>query len=85
MSGKKPIICDNGTGFVKVGVAGENFPRYSFPSMIGKPMMRSDEEFKKVQLKDVMCGDECAELRAMLDISYPIENGLSSCVCLFCK
>jgi actin-related protein 2 len=74
--GKKPIVCDNGTGFVKCGLAGDNFPAHMFPSMIGKPLMRYEEEFKNVELKDVMVGDECAKHRALLETSYPIENGV---------
>jgi len=73
---KKPIVCDNGTGFVKVGLAGDNFPAHMFPSMIGRPLMRYEEEFKNVELKDVMVGDECAKHRALLETSYPIENGI---------
>lgn len=76
MSDKKPIVCDNGTGFVKTGYAGENFPALIFPSMIGKPLMRSEEDFKNVELKDVMVGDECAKYRAMLETSYPVEEGI---------
>jgi len=76
MSGKKPVICDNGTGFVKCGFAGDNFPAYIFPSMIGRPLMRYEEEFKDVELKEVMVGDECAKYRDMLETSYPVENGI---------
>jgi len=76
MSGRKPIVCDNGTGFVKCGFAGDNFPAHIFPSMIGRPLMRFEEEFKNVELKDVMVGDECAQHRAMLETSYPLENGV---------
>jgi len=76
MSGKVPVVCDNGTGFVKCGFAGGNFPAHIFPSMIGRPLMRYEEEFKNVELKDVMVGDECALHRAMLETSYPIENGI---------
>lgn len=76
MTSKKPIVCDNGTGFVKCGLAGDNFPAHMFPSMIGKPLMRYEEEFKNVELKDVMVGDECAKHRALLETSYPIENGI---------
>lgn len=75
MSGK-PIISDNGTGFVKVGYAGDNFPACIFPSMIGRPLMRYEEDFKDVELKDIMIGDECAKHRAMLETSYPVENGI---------
>jgi len=74
---KKPIVCDNGSGFVKVGYGGDNFPLHIFPSMIGKPLMRFEEEFKGgVVLKDIMVGDECAQHRAMLEVSYPVENGI---------
>ncbi len=73
---KKPVVCDNGTGFVKCGFAGDNFPSFQFPSMIGRPMMRFEEDFKNVNLKEIMVGDECAEHRAMLDTSYPVENGI---------
>jgi len=72
----KPVVCDNGTGFVKVGFAGDNFPAYIFPSMIGRPLMRFEEDFKDVELKDVMVGEECAKHRAMLETSYPVENGI---------
>jgi actin-related protein 2 len=75
MSDMAPIVCDNGTGFVKVGFAKDNFPQHIFPSMIGKPLMRFEEEFADVELKDVMVGDEAAKHRSMLDISYPLENG----------
>jgi len=75
-AGKKPVVCDNGTGFVKVGYAAENFPSLIFPSMIGKPLMRSEEEFKNVELKDVMVGEECAKYRAMLETSYPVVEGI---------
>lgn len=76
MSNYKPIVCDNGTGFVKTGFAGDNFPSLIFPSMIGRPLMRAEEEFKDVELKDVMVGDECAKYRSMLETSYPVDNGI---------
>ena len=37
------IVCDNGTGFVKVGYAGQNFPSSIFPSMVGRPILRAEE------------------------------------------
>ena len=30
--------------FVKCGFAGENFPRHMFPSLVGRPMLRAEEE-----------------------------------------
>lgn len=73
------IVCDNGTGFVKVGYAGENFPRHIFPSMIGRPILRAEEAVGDVQLNiknGCVCGDEAATNRHFLDVSYPVENGI---------
>jgi len=69
-------VCDNGTGFVKCGYAGQNFPEFIFPSMVGRPMMRYEEEFKDLPLKDIMVGDEAAAYRSLLEITYPVENGI---------
>lgn len=70
------IVCDNGTGFVKCGYAGANFPSSIFPSMVGRPIMRAEEKVDNVEIKDVMVGDEAAKLRSMLDIKYPLANGI---------
>jgi actin-related protein 2 len=36
------IICDNGSGFLKMGFAGENFPRFTIPSIAGRPLLRAN-------------------------------------------
>jgi len=38
------IVLDNGTGFVKAGYAGDNMPRHVFPSMVGRPTLRAEED-----------------------------------------
>lgn len=73
---KKVIVCDNGTGFVKCGFAGANFPTAIFPSMVGRPLMRYEEKFENVEIKDIMVGDEASKVRMMLDITYPLDNGI---------
>eukprot|EP01104_Vermistella_antarctica_P008952 TRINITY_DN2293_c0_g2_i1.p1 TRINITY_DN2293_c0_g2~~TRINITY_DN2293_c0_g2_i1.p1 ORF type:complete len:405 (+),score=143.01 TRINITY_DN2293_c0_g2_i1:46-1215(+) len=70
------IVCDNGTGFVKCGFAGANFPTAIFPSMVGTPILRYEEKVDNVEIKDVMVGDEAARVRNMLEIRYPLENGI---------
>lgn len=47
----RPIVCDTGTGYLKIGWAGDNFPSYSFPTMVGRPMLRFDEKIEGVELK----------------------------------
>ncbi|KAJ5066065.1 actin-related protein [Anaeramoeba ignava] len=73
---KNVIVCDNGTGYVKVGYAGANFPRYTYPSMVGRPVLRFEEKVEDVEIKDIMVGEEAAKVRNMLQISYPLENGI---------
>ena len=52
------IICDPGTGYMKMGFAGDNFPKASFASLVGRPMLRSEETLgEEVQLKEIMVGD----------------------------
>lgn len=68
---------DQGTGFVKIGRAGENFPDYTFPSIVGRPILRAEERGSiSTPLKDVMIGDEASDVRSYLQISYPMENGI---------
>jgi len=74
--GNKVIVCDNGTGFVKCGYAGTNFPEHIFPSMVGRPMLRSSAKVGDIEVKDLMVGDEAAALRSMLEINYPMDNGI---------
>ena len=74
--GNRVVVCDNGTGFVKCGYAGSNFPEFIFPSMVGRPMIRSTTKVGDIEIKDLMVGDEASELRSMLEVGYPMENGV---------
>jgi len=76
IASNKVVVCDNGTGFVKCGFAGANFPASIFPSMVGRPILRSEEKIDNVQIKDIMVGDEAQKLRMMLQITYPLDNGI---------
>ncbi len=71
------VVCDNGTGFVKVGLAGENFPTSIFPSLVGRPILRAEEAVEEnLELKNIMCGDAAERVRNSLDIHYPVDNGI---------
>ena len=70
------VICDNGSGFLKMGYAGENFPRYTIPSIAGRPMLRASQKIGEIELKPLMLGDEANPLRQFLEISYPIKEGI---------
>jgi len=72
----KTVVCDNGTGYVKCGFAGDNFPRAHFPCMVGRPLLRFEEAFNDEEIGDIVVGDECARLRHNLEVTYPISNGM---------
>ncbi|XP_076314218.1 actin-related protein 2 isoform X1 [Tachypleus tridentatus] len=82
--GRKVIVCDNGTGFVKCGYAGSNFPAFTFPSLVGRPILRAANKIGDIEVKeilsdthhDLMVGDEASKLRSMLEVEYPMENGI---------
>ncbi|EDQ86682.1 uncharacterized protein MONBRDRAFT_35254 [Monosiga brevicollis MX1] len=74
--GNTVIVCDNGTGFVKCGYAGANFPAHIFPSLVGRPVLRSQAQVNNVTLKDIMVGEEASQLRSNLEVNYPMDNGI---------
>lgn len=76
MGSTKVIVCDNGTGFVKCGFEGENFPAATFPCIIGKPVLRFEETLCDQELKDIVVGEDCSRLRNQFEVSYPIKNGI---------
>lgn len=74
---EQPIVLDQGTGFVKIGRGGTNFPDHTFPSIVGRPILRAEERTDiDVEIKDIMCGDEASAARTALEVSYPMENGI---------
>lgn len=74
--GRSVIVCDNGTGFVKCGYAGSHFPSHIFPSLVGRPIIRAANRIDNIEVKDLMVGDEASKLRSMLEVNYPMENGM---------
>ncbi|RUP43128.1 actin family, partial [Jimgerdemannia flammicorona] len=76
MNDSKTLVVDNGTGFVKCGFAGSHFPEHVFPSVVGRPILRAEEKINNVVVKDIMVGEEAAALRAILQMSYPMTNGI---------
>ncbi|KNC72672.1 hypothetical protein SARC_14768, partial [Sphaeroforma arctica JP610] len=54
--------------FVKCGFAGANFPSAIFPSMVGRPVLRSSEKVGSMEIKDLMIGEEAALARQFLEV-----------------
>eukprot|EP01052_Picozoa_sp_SAG31_P021082 SAG31_NODE_1612_length_7743_cov_6.653323_3_plen_375_part_00 len=70
------VVLDNGSGYIKAGFAKDHFPRVTFPSIVGRPILRTDNlESGDTPLKDLMIGDECVPVLGQLDVTYPIKEG----------
>ena len=82
------IVCDNGTGFVKVGKSSSNKPDFIFPSIVGTSKFNflkgstkcgqseHTNALKGLASDGVLVGDQAAEKRSYLDLVYPVSNGV---------
>lgn len=72
-----PIVIDNGTGMIKAGFAGNEKPRYIFPSYVGIPKHKRSMFYKQnVQSEDIYVGEEAQKLRGVLKLNYPMKHGI---------
>ncbi len=68
------IVCDNGSGTMKCGFAGDEAPRAVFPSIVGRPKMPSI--MVGMDQKDIYIGDEAQRKFGELILTYPIKHGI---------
>ena len=67
-------ILDNGSGMMKAGIAGEESPSCVFSSIIGTP--KNASAMQGVTQKGQYIGDEAMQKRGVLNLKYPIKNGI---------
>ncbi|KRX00350.1 hypothetical protein PPERSA_10849 [Pseudocohnilembus persalinus] len=67
------IVIDNGSGFCKAGIAGDDAPRSQVPTVIGRP--KQPGLMVGMDQKDTYVGNEVESKHEVLNLSYPIDNG----------
>lgn len=77
MSKTPPVIVfDNGSGYLKAGLSNERTPSITIPALVGRPMLRYAEKLEEIELKPLMLGDEVTPVRPLLELSYPMSEGI---------
>jgi len=70
-----PIVLDNGSGTIRAGFAGDDVPKCTFPSWVGRP--KHTRVLAGALEGDLFIGEKAAsEYRGLLKISYPLEHGI---------
>lgn len=69
------IIIDIGQGSTKIGFAGDEKPRYIFPTVIGKPKYQNTM-MTGMNTKEIYVGDDTKRMRGVLKLEYPIKRGV---------
>jgi len=75
-SGLPAVVLDNGTGYTKMGYAGNSEPSYIVPTAIGANDTVGKKSSHPVPDLDFYVGDEAVENTATHGINYPIRHGL---------
>jgi len=71
------VVIDNGTGYTKMGYAGNCEPSFIIPSIIGtKDPSQVRSNWKGVEDLDFFIGDEAAQRAGEYTVNYPIRHGI---------
>eukprot|EP00927_Polykrikos_kofoidii_P006856 TRINITY_DN12785_c0_g1_i2.p1 TRINITY_DN12785_c0_g1~~TRINITY_DN12785_c0_g1_i2.p1 ORF type:complete len:379 (-),score=65.13 TRINITY_DN12785_c0_g1_i2:214-1350(-) len=71
---KTTVVIDAGSGSCRAGFAGEEVPRFVFPTMVGRP--RTSNVMAGTNAQKFYVGEEAQQRRGICKVSYPIVNGI---------
>ncbi|MFX0090621.1 MAG: hypothetical protein ACFFBD_02570, partial [Candidatus Hodarchaeota archaeon] len=73
---KRPLVIDNGSGYSKIGFAGEDSPRSVFPTLLG--YLKSPTPMSNVGHSDheYYVGEEVQLLQSVLKVVYPLKRSI---------
>jgi len=78
-SGLPAVVIDNGTGYTKMGFAGNTEPQFIVPTIIatqeGKGQQKAATQKKGVEDLDFYIGDEALAYSKTYSIFYPVRHG----------
>lgn len=71
------MVIDNGTGYTKMGYAGNTEPNYIVPTVISNPVMKPGLKVKDCADLDFFIGDDAMKAKKQnYAIDYPIKHGI---------
>jgi len=73
------LVIDAGSDSCKAGFAGDDAPRAVFPSIVGTrrvPVQKPKDQDQNLETKNHYVGKDAWNMRAILNIKYPIEHGV---------
>lgn len=73
---RAPIVIDNGTGYTKMGYAGNDEPNYIIPSFIQVKQEEKGARANPIQDLDFFIGNDAMVRRANYNVDYPIRHGI---------
>ncbi|KAJ2723259.1 Arp2/3 complex subunit, actin nucleation center [Coemansia sp. Benny D115] len=78
MSRLPPVVIDNGTGYTKMGFAGNTDPQFVIPTVIGLPNQAARYGIaskRGIEDLDFHIGDEAVANSKLYGLNYPIRHG----------
>ena len=67
-------VVDNGSGYIKAGYSGDIAPRHHFPTIVGRTKVEG--VYVGNEKKESIIGTEAEQKFGILNITYPIEEGI---------